>query len=95
MGLFGKPKPLKQLDYQLLVARGSFQVWPTLAQPNRERVLTLAPRAVQEAARAAARAGYAAEAREALQRAKTAPLPEIAAEWEELITSSIAATGNQ
>lgn len=94
VGLFGKPKALKNLQTELLAALVACDMSARLTPEHQQRIATTAPAEVAQAARKAAAAGLAVEARAMLEEKRQNP-PKACPpglSWEDIIQSGIDAT---
>ena len=90
MGLFGKPKQLKNLDSNLAAAKMSFALFARLPEQNRQHFLDAGPREVSEAVAAAVRAGHADSARQLLdQAASQAPPGATEEQWQAFLADGL------
>ena len=93
--MFGKPKQLKNLDYEVTAARIALSMYDTLPSEGKERVVAVAPREIRDAAVAAARAGHADAARQFLVDARTKPpSSSVSDQWAPAIDEALAALGD-
>jgi hypothetical protein len=75
VGLFGKPKQLKNLDSKLAAGKMSFALFARLPEQNRQHFLDAGPQELSEAVAAAVRAGHADSARQMLDQAASQTPP--------------------
>lgn len=92
MGLFGKPRKLKQLDHEVTAARIALSMFDRLPADKQQHVLVTAPREIRDAAMAAAGSGHAVAARDMLTEARAqAPKSSAAERWPGIVDSALAA----
>ena len=92
MGLFGKPRQVKDLDNHLTATRIGFGMFDRMPAANQAMFLERGPTDVAIAARAAVRAGHTSAAGELLATAASSVPPGATAEqWQRVIDAGNAA----
>ena len=90
MGLFGKPKQLKNLDQQLTAARISFGLFEKLPPDRKQHLLDTAPSMIAKATADAVGAGHAASAKEMLDQAsRQTPSGATETQWQTALASAL------